>query len=219
MTRQQPSRPLPFGYAASNPGRVRLNLIRYCYCHPASSLFLLVGPVFCAAMMLVHPHWVAGVIAFGIATLAYVSRLFIHFRSGDANPGVVISIDPLLVAAYTDLSKIGRPYPAVKVIRCTAFQLNLDEPKVGTKVPTVCMYAGKPSADRWTDFDPKPVSTATTNAEVIERVSMSFPKHQWQALVDAVRQLPKPYKRGMYTATGERLRNWGGGGKKKDRGR
>jgi hypothetical protein len=118
-----------------------------------------------------------------VANLFYLRRIHEHFSYGDANPGIVVSVKPLLIATRTDLSKGHGRYPAIKVVRepRSGFAKGL---KIGYRVATVALYRGDPNDGRpyWDDFFPYAVEPVAADHTEATSLLESFDMGEWQAL-------------------------------------
>ena len=128
-----------------------------------------------------------------VLNVLYWIRIKEFFAKGDANPGIIIQLNPVLIAVATDLVQHSGSYPAIKVISTQLKSFMGQPPQVGMAVPTVALYY-RPidkNCPHWADFDPRPLECATGDQEVLERVAASFTEHHWQFLRNALLQLPK----------------------------
>jgi len=179
---------------ASNPAATRVNRLRWVRYYPlwpfvlaslfAVSLFLTLRVSFWFLVLLIPILYY---------NVFYWIRLKEFFRGGDANPGIVIQLNPTLVAVATDLSQGFRPYPAVKVIQTRLNSMMGESPKLGTRLPTVALYTRGPdnNCPHWIDFDPRPLECTTDDQETLQRVMASFTDEQWALLRWAMLQLPR----------------------------
>jgi hypothetical protein len=191
--------------SASNPARARLNPLRYAWFYPtwplswtvllAASVFLAVG------VSLWFLFLVASILTLNIFYWIRVKEFFVH---GDSNPGLVIHLQPTLVAVVTDLGNRGGAYPAIKVFRTRLRRSMGERIEPGTRLATVALYSRgtDPNAPHWTDFDPRPLECATGNPQVIHRVFDLYSRGEWRRLEACVERLPSPAP-GLY-----RLREW-----------
>lgn len=187
--------------AASNPGMVQVNYLHWFLNYPLwPIIWALSLVVFAVLTYMVHRGF--GVPAFLLLLMNrfYWTRVREQFRYGCVNPGVVVSLRPLLIAVSTDLSKGVGEYPVVKIINKRLTSIAGQRPQIGTRVATVALYSqGTDSAKpHWIDFDPRPVDCATTNIAQITRVLHSIPAEEWQQLERWLPQVPKPYTPGLY---------------------
>ena len=179
--------------SASNPGRAPVNMLRYAWFYPSWPLVLAISFLFSAFLVAKVSLWflilLFPVLAFGFL---YWIRIKEFFARGDANPGVVIQLDPTLVAVATDLSHSGGSYPAIKVFRTRLRWIMGEKVGLGTRLPTVALYTSSldPKCPHWADFDPRPLECATGNRRVLNRVMHSFLERDWQRLEASVQRLP-----------------------------
>ena len=185
---------------ASNPGRARINALRWVCHYPKWPLIWASSLAINLFAVLALSHWflLPLVPVLGLNALYWV-RVKEHFRYGDTNPGVVISINPILIAVATDLTQGVGSYPAVKVFRIRSNRVMGVEPQPGTRLPTVALYTRShdPKCPHWSDFDPRPLEFATGDKEVIDRAMASFSEADWLRLETAIQKLPDT-KPGLY---------------------
>ena len=102
---------------------------------------------------------VAGVVSillFGFFCWFYWKRIQGQFEHGCANPAQVLSLDPPLIAALTDLTKGGYPTPVIKVLKQPLGKHAGPPLKVGQIIPTVAFYEDRfDQGPHWSTFDPK----------------------------------------------------------------
>ena len=103
-----------------------------------------------AEVLLTVQSWL-GLLVFVTALLVnwlYWRHQAAHFALGCANPATVVSLNPPLLAVYTDLTTGERAYPVIKILRDSGIPSS-----VGDKFATVSLYQGSTEAERWEDFD------------------------------------------------------------------
>jgi len=110
----------------------------------------------------------------------------------------VVAHAPDLIAVYSDLSTGGEPYPVVKVLRHPLDRMTGGRPPLGTRLATVALFRGAPNRPRWIDFTPIAVNCASSDTAAIERVVAGIRQREWQAMEEALRQVPTPYRPGVY---------------------
>jgi hypothetical protein len=186
---------------ASNPGRLRVKPFVWMSCYPF-------WPVFWAALLLAmvwltaFVHWAFGigvVVSLALNWLYWV-HLREHFRFGCVNPAMVVSLDPLLIAVSSDLSKGIGSFPAIRIIRGRFATICGQEPKLGSRLATVSVYYrwGDANLPHWSHFRPLPVDCATDDLRDIQRIMESLDDESWAELMERLRLLEKPYRVGMY---------------------
>ncbi len=201
---------------ASNPGNVRLNPLRWWRFQPMGAIL---GGGFAAITFAVWlgltlagmkgsiptkdggetPIWVFGVAS--LATVALYTWLAARkFHSGDANPGVVVALNPTLIAVPTDLSQGEGVFPAVKILKINLATAGGEPITIGARVPTVATYAAAPNkeAGHWGDFYPFPAEYATGDPNVLRRLLDSFPEAQYDFLNKSLARIDQPYRTGLY---------------------
>jgi hypothetical protein len=185
---------------ASNPGNARVNALRWAWYYPkwpliwVSTFAINLFAVFAFSRWFLLPL----VPVLGLNALYWV-RVKEHFRYGDTNPGLVISINPILIAVATDLTQGVGSYPAVKIFRARSHRVMGVEPQIGIRLPTVALYTRShdPKCPHWSDFDPRPLEFATGNKDVLDRAMASFSEADWHRLESAIQQLSDT-KPGLY---------------------
>ncbi len=186
---------------ASNPGQLDASLLCWLRHKPLWPVIWAGGLGGSLALTgLVHWSFAFAAAFFALANFFYWARIKEQFRSGCANPGVVVGLRPTLIAVTTDLTKGFGYYPVIKVIRAPLSTVAGRPVQIGTRVPTVAGYT-RGTADslpHWADFDPQPVDFVTRDPAVVERVLASVADDDWRELDDWLPQIPKPYRPGLY---------------------
>lgn len=121
-----------------------------------------------------------------------------RFQYGDANPAIIVSIEPyIMLAISTDLKKGIGKYPIIKL----SGQNNLHKARlaknifVGARLATVALYQRTPpEVPYWGDFYPLPIDYVTTDQKLLS----TFFEKEWIALEGAIKTLPQPYVQGLY---------------------
>lgn len=185
---------------ASNPGGIRLNPLQWFKSYPMWPCLwigLLVGSIFLAFFN--WYFWIAACLFLAMNGL-YWQRVKEHFKHGCANPGVVVSLDPMLIAVCTDLTKGIGEYPAVKIISKKMGTICGQVPQVGTRVATVALYSASVDENlpHWESFDPRPVDCATTDLNAMYGVMNSFTEEDWQELASFLSQVEQPFRPGLF---------------------
>lgn len=186
---------------ASNPGNIEVNLLRWIRHYPKWPIIWttsLLGSIACA--WFVHwSFWIPAVLLLALNWF-YWQRVRDHFRHGCANPGIILSLDPTLIAVTTDLTKGFGDFPVVKIIEKSLPSVCGQLPQVGSRVPTVALYVPSPDENlpHWADFDPRPVDCATGDVAAMQAVMDTFTEEEWQELNERLRQVPRPYQCGLY---------------------
>ncbi|QDU91534.1 hypothetical protein Pla175_49630 [Pirellulimonas nuda] len=201
---------------ASNPGKVPFNPLRW-YRHQPLGL-IVGGGVAALALALWLGLSLAGMKASiptkdggetpiwlfapaSLATMAFYAWLAARkFNSGDANPGVVVSLSPALLAVPTDLTQGGGSYPVVKIVPIKLKASGGQPLQLGTRVATVATYAMPPNkhAGHWSDFYPYPAEYATGDPQALQRLLASFTQTQYEFLQQALTRIERPFKPGLY---------------------
>jgi len=183
--------------SASNPGNVRLKPIVWVK-HNLQRIAILTSVLLIAIFLTIAYSWwfIVLLVVLLVINIFYWVRTKEHFAHGDSNGGVVASLDPVLIAVKTDLTKGYGAYPVVKIIEYKTSK----SVKVGDKIATVALYQASEDENlpHWIDFNPVPVSYATNNNKEIDRALASYTEDQWNELESGLEQVPKPLSPGLY---------------------
>ncbi len=187
---------------ASNPGRVaweRKEWLNY-YPMPMLIWFLLIAGLVTLACITQSNFFAIPVVLLlpvPFIFMGWIRQLFWH---GCINPAVVVSLDPLLIAVYTDMSKGFGNYPVVKILKIPRQCIEDGELKKGSRLATVAFYFDKPKKPKphWVDFKPYPVLCGTSDTRTLTRTFRSIPDVEWQLLETTLPKVPKPYQPGLY---------------------
>ena len=186
---------------ASRPGRVKVNLLRWIYCRPRWAL-IWAGALILFSSLIVAVHWLYAIPAILILALNwfYWRRVKEHFALGCTNPAKVVSLNPTLIAVYTDLS-CGGSTPdchTIKVQKNRHLGTKEKPVVIGDKVVTVSLYSGHLDKDRWYSFEPIPVLHATNDLQVVRDIEKGIENGSWDLLDHWLNKISKPYKVGLY---------------------
>ena len=190
---------------ASNPGLVRVQWAKYLACYPWESVLTLFACVVAAGLAVTFgqkqvPPAVsvaAGVVAVLAGVRWQLLKCKEHFFHGCVCPAVVISTNPYLIAAATDLTTAAEDsYPAIKVMKQPLDKMTGGPPEIGTRLATVAIYHGDLKSGCWSDFEPLAVNCVTTDEREIARVLGSITREEWDDLDRGVRQMPGRPKTG-----------------------
>jgi hypothetical protein len=133
---------------------------------------------------------------------SYVVEIRPWFREGDVCPGVVVCENPLLVASLTDMttdiSGYGASYPAVRIREEPRRRFRHEASRLGSRVASIARYYGSPNSEHWDYFEPRAVQCATSDASEVARLLGEISEVRWAELEDAVRNLPQPFRPGLY---------------------
>lgn len=157
---------------ASDPAKVRISIRNYMYyellefpLHFQIYLGLTVlsvvygnlfSTIFLTVILLLYMGW-----------LLYCDMYL--FYKGDTCPAIVLSLKPLVLAAYTDLSKGEGKYPVLKLIKIKNRVKNPIK-KVGEIVPTIANYEPSGNKPYWESFNPVPAYYGTSDQKELNRV-------------------------------------------------
>ena len=190
---------------ASNPGNVVFNPLVWMKYHTTLAFGVIFTVLLIAALMIFASIWLIlpALFVFLPKAIYFLRYKKEHFQFGDSNGGIVISDNPKLVAVTTNLSKYGGSYPVVKIIEYKG------KSNLGERVGTVALYFGSEdeSCPHWMGFDPIPIEYATQNKKGLEEAIQSYEKSQWIEIEERLKQVPTPYKKGLYRIE-EKNSNW-----------
>ena len=187
--------------AASNPGRLRVNFLRYAYCFPTwpavwlSLLLLSLG-------LTVFVHWVFVLLLLPAVVLnfLYWRQVRARFIAGCVNPGRVVSLDPPLIAVATNLTRSGdASCTAIKILRHPLGRLKSVKRKLGEPLATIAFYdAWSEEGSHWNDFSPVAANAATGKVAELQRLKSSLSSDDWNELDRGLQQVPRPFEPGIY---------------------
>lgn len=172
------------GTFASNPGRLEIQWTRFFRAYPRILIGFGAVIVALTALILFKSAWWVIVLAPVVWLLQRIlSRIKVQFRSGDTNPGVIVSQEPPLIAVLTDLTQGRGSFPVVKILRQPLRACGLSGAEAGTRLATVSLYSGAvEGAPHWSDFDPVVVQAATEQDQTIRNRLDSIAAEQWEQL-------------------------------------
>ena len=190
--------------SASNPGLLKVQWKKYLVCYKWEPLIWILCGV---GVLLVIVFSGQQKTSIPVAVISIVSGLSVivgwnllqrkeHFWHGCTCPAVVISKNPYLIAAASDLSTGGGYFPAIKIMRQPLKNMTGGPPEIGTRLATVATYRGNVKSQHWTDFEPLAVNCATTDLDEIDRVFQSIPQDEWDMLDRGLTQIPTGVKSG-----------------------
>ncbi len=186
--------------AASNPGRLRINVLKHWMSFPLwPTLWLGLLLLSTVAVLL---HWALFLLAvpFGGLLGLYWWIQKAKFISGCTNPAMVVSVSPPLVAVLTDLSmgQTGRKWFYVKLLEQPLDSMTGDGPNVGQRLASVATYHQGDNSEHWTNFWPVVVNCVTWSVGDIARVFATITSADWQQLDTGLRQIPRPFSPGLF---------------------
>ena len=204
--------PAPNGTYATNPGQILVDNKRWLrvYCEPwkfiAAGALVVVGtPLLAYGIILDNFLLLVGI---GIVCLAlwWLYELLGYgdkervYIDGDSNPGIVISLNPVLIAVATDLTRGIGEYPVVKIIKLHWKGRPGFELKEGAEVATIARYEWEknPGDPYWGGFNPHPVQAVADDLDDATPLMNTYMKRSWENLRNLLVHVPKPYKPGLY---------------------
>ena len=143
------------------------------------------------------------VVAAALARLLWwmAVRIQEHFIHGCANPAVVVSMTPPLVAVSGDLTlRRGDHWPVVKIIAQPLDRVRGPRPKVGDRLATVALYYGFYNKPHWDNFFPIVANCVTDDEETLRELMSRLDSEEgaWEELEAHLKQVPTPYRPGLY---------------------
>lgn len=183
---------------ASNPGRIRVNILKFWTCYPFWPTLWLAGTVLFATLIPLTGIAITGVVVFGCFLILYWIRAREHFVHGCALPAIVLNPAQGLIAVSTDLSTGEGEYPAVKIMQQPLSRMTGGLPKKGQRLVAVAVYEQDPNqTDYWANFHPKLVACVTTNTKAIEESRQTISEDDYQELEQMLTQV-KSRQPGLY---------------------
>lgn len=158
--------------AASRPAALTPAYLRWAstYRSECSRDLGLLGATLLAALAFHPALWLAALWQAG-RVYSYWNWVTSLFVEGCVNPAVVISVNPVRLACYADLTLAGGTWPALKVLQLPDSQKAWSDASVGERASCVCFYRGdSQEAGMWADFHPIPDRVLTAASEELERL-------------------------------------------------
>ena len=182
---------------ATNPGNTELNYWQWFLHNIPIVALLTLGLLMSAYLVEMFSMWFIILFLLLLAVNGfYWLRKKEHFKSGDSNGGIVVSVNPYLLAVSTDLTRGFGSFPIVKIVKIRS----REKLKVGDKVPTVALYSPSEKDDlpHWGDFHPQPLFYASRDKIDIKRAMDSYSEEDWQKLEKRIGEIQKPYVEGIF---------------------
>lgn len=185
--------------SASNPGMMKVSLWRHFLAYPKWALIWHLGLLFSIGLSVISLLFVPFVLFFLWAIRMYWKRVRSQFIAGCVNPGVILSVDPPLVAVHTDLRHADQPFPVIKVSREPLHRMLNVVPQEGQRVATVSLYEScTEEVEHWADFHPKVAACVASNSDDPQRLLDSIDADSWRELKEGLDQIPEPFEPGLY---------------------
>lgn len=179
---------------ADTPSHINVNLLRWLSFRPWFACAWLVMLVASVLLSFVSTFGGAAIGALILIAASYWFRIWKFFWHGGLIPAVVVSEEPPLVAAYSNLSQVAEFLPHVKVQ-----QVRLgDAPKIGQRVVGVAWYTMPVAGRTWVDFKVVPLLQATASSEKLAAAEAKLGEDSWQLLNVSLASLSKPIQPGLY---------------------
>ena len=142
-----------------------------------------------------YSYWFIFLVLLSLAVnVFYWLRVKEHLKA-ESTPGIVISIEPPLMAVYSNMSKYGEFYPAIKV---ESFN-NLSNHQIGTRIATASIYTEENEEDHyWNNVHPIPVEYGTKIKKDIERTMSLYSEEQWTYLEKGISDVGANKQVGLY---------------------
>lgn len=187
------------GFSAANPGLLSPSLFKY-YRHFPHRIIWRIGLllVFAGLSFL---HWSAIPFALIMAFLVFkhVRDMRSNFISGCICPARILSIDPPLVAVYTDLSMGVNSCKVIRLFEQPLHRLPPEFAKTG-RTSTICYFFGMyPGfSEHWFTVLPTMPHFVTDDRVELDRIINSIPDEDWHELDSGLRQLPRNAEQRAY---------------------
>ena len=128
-----------------------------------------------------------------------------HFEQGDVNAAKVLDPKAGLVASFADLGAHPAAfYPTVRILNYPMAEMAGGPFSSGDDLAAVSTYTGLSGGHKWDGFNPIPAACATSDPEELSRLRELVPEWQWMFLNEALFQVPRPYRPGIYPVEGVR---------------
>jgi hypothetical protein len=148
---------------------------------------------------------VSGLLMAGVNTYRMLNGNFRwaceQFEHGCANPGVVVSVDPYLVAVHTDLTQGGgEEWPVVRIDRQPLEKTRQARFAVGDRVIAVAFYGGNANVSRrhWVNFTPIVANCVSDDQYALRDLYNRMEPKDWQDMEKYVAMIQTPYVPGLY---------------------
>ncbi|MCP4504388.1 MAG: hypothetical protein GY822_31115 [Deltaproteobacteria bacterium] len=121
---------------------------------------------------------------------------------GDANPGIIVSTSPLLLAVRTDLRKgPNLCFPVLKIVPSSKARCWGPAPQEGQRVVTVALYSehlGEQRPPYWLDFDPISPEPYVDSFLETNGLLNSFGDDEWDALEQGILEMNSKWIPGLH---------------------
>lgn len=157
----------------TNPGRIKLNIIRWTTMYPAKVLKLL-GGLIISLLLTIKFHWLFSIIFIGflIWNFIYWWNSFLRFKVGDVSPGKVIQLSPDRIAVATNMTKGFGDFPVLRILNV---KLRKEDRILNKILPTIAGYTNNPFGyPFWSEFNPVPMNHGIRNKKLIEHYSNTY---------------------------------------------
>ena len=187
-------------YAASNPCRLKVELLHFYKCVPTELMSFVVAPLLIGGIIIAtdkvpFPYFVAPAISVAVA-IALLRFPFWLFQSGNVCPAIVIDAEQQLIAVFTDLTKGDDSYPAVFVTSAPLKKMTGGPFQRGNKICFATGYLGG-NSDSWEQIKGYPINCGTTSSKQIENRLKTLSDEDWLEAEQVIANLSKPYKKGL----------------------
>lgn len=185
---------------ASHRGQIKVSFRRWARRYPKWPAILAVSLVLSIVLTIfADTMFVVAVPLALMPNVFYWNRIREHFQHGDANPGIIVSSSPLLVAVRTDMSKGDGSYPMLRILREAPWEDWGATPQVGTRIATIALYGDGEDENlaHWERFEPRPVAPVAAEAEHAKSLLTSFDEQEWSTLEQAL-ELVESRREGLH---------------------
>ena len=188
--------------AASNPGKLLVSPFLYVRAYPFFFVFCSICALVSLLLCFLHQVFIFLVVGSILLSWRMWFKTRFDFVGGCINPGVVVSLDPPIVAVSTNLGRANGGLVGTPVIAIDRQPLKYmlgGMPQMGQRVATVATYV--PATDvatHWGGCDVKLPACVTRDQAELDRIYQSIDETDWLELEQGLRQIPPPLDTGEY---------------------
>lgn len=165
-------------------GKIKPNFVQYTKHYPQWPLCL--GMLFlisCLFVIMKSWHYLPLPIISAYILNSYWQYIKAFCYHGNLCAAQVISVNPLRIAVFTDLSMYGDPYPVIKVIKPPVTKNFNHLFNEGSRLPIIALYQKGEEEDwHWKDFNPKLVQYVTSDRIQIINAERRISRELWDDL-------------------------------------
>lgn len=160
--------------------------------------------------LFMNGHWIIGVVSILITLIAIVAffalrgmSLGIVYESGLLVPGVIVNVNPIQIVTLGNVSTSDDGSVTYACKKITTSELPLHQVQLNEKVPCAAMFGG-PKNGIYTNFEPRPLSWATSDSGEITKNIDRIDDAEWQFLDSVKNDIPdmKDFQVALFTQDG-----------------